>query len=265
MIEKKLVLCGILAIVIGVAAILPLEYFMSASAQAAIPTKPWTSLNVAYAYWDTNLDGANFTTTFCGEIHNAVTNVTLTSDAFKDADARMEYYQLQVSSDQGPIYELTYYVGLAKIGALVDMYNSTLYFSGGSTYSTNSTSGGIFITDPTISNSYAGIISGSTLNYNDTGTPQVVIDLQNANVLYIDVIRLCSITFSGNTTTVITESSNVIQHIELTKLDDGFLYDSGASISVPFPLLRPSMTQTLTQIFTPDSAPNANLNSTSLP
>jgi len=257
MTEKKLVLFAIVAIVIGVATIVPLEYFMSASAQAAID-KPWTNLNVPYAYWDASLNGANFTTTFCGERHNAVADITLTSDALKDADARIEYYQLQVYSDQEPINTLTYYVGVAKPGELLDTYNSTLYFSGGSTYSTNSTSGGMFILDPTVSNKYQGLISGTTLNYNVSTIPPVVTAIQNANALYIDVSRVCSITFNGNTTTVITESSDVIQHIELTKSDSGFLYDSGATLNPPFPLWGPSQTQTPSNITTFNPTPSFN-------
>ena len=265
MIEKKLILCGILAIAIGVATILPLEYFMSADAQAATLDKPWTNLNVPYAYWNANLNGANFTTTFCGEEHNAVANITLTPDALKDADARIEYYQLQVYSDQGPIYNLTYYVGVAKPDELVTTYNSTLYFSGGNMYSTNSTSGGMFITDLIGGNSYQGLISGSTLNYNASTIPQVVTDLQNANELYIDVSRLCSITFNGNTTTVIMESNNVIQHIELTKSSSGFLYNSGASLNLPFPLWGPLTTQNPSNVTIPNSATGPGLNSTNQP
>jgi hypothetical protein len=264
MIEKKLILCGILAIAIGVATVLPLEYLMSADAQAAPLDKPWTNLNVPYAYWDANLNGANSTTTFCGERHNAVANITITPDALKDADARIEYYQLQVYSDQGPIYNLTYYVGVAKPGELVNTYNSTLYFSGGNLYSTNSTSGGMFITD-LIGVSYQGLISGSTLNYNASTIPQTVADLQNANELYIDVSRLCSIAFDGNTTTVITESNNVIQHIELTKSGSGFLYDSGASLNLPFPLWGPSTTQNPSNVTIPNSAPSPVLNFTNQP
>lgn len=241
MIEKKLILCGILAIAIGIATIVPAEYFMSVQAQATTPDKPWTNLNLPYAYWNANLNIGNFTTTMCGEEHNAVANITITSDALKDADARIEYYQLKVYSDQGVLYNLTYYVGVAKSGEQVDTYNSTLYYSGGNTYSTNSTSGGGMFVDEVIDGStYQGLISGTTINYNCTTVPPIVTNLQNAKALYIDVSRLCSITFNGNITTVEMESNKVLQHIELTKTDSEFVYGTTDNIHAPFPIEGPS-------------------------
>ena len=47
MIEKKLILCGILAIAIGIATIVPLEYMMAAQAQEIpLQDKPWFNLNI---------------------------------------------------------------------------------------------------------------------------------------------------------------------------------------------------------------------------
>ncbi len=244
--EKKLITYSAIAIMIGVASIAPLLFLMSGTANAQLtPDKPWFNLNIPYAYWNPNVNGDNGTTTFSGERHNIIANITTDSDAIlKDADARIEYYQLQVYSDQGPIYDLTYYVGIAKPGELVDTYNSTMFFLGGNTYGTNSTSGGIFIIDPGFYNvaSWYGLISGSTLSYNSTSIPTVATDAKNANVLYIDVSRLSYVTFNGNTTTVTTESSDVLQHIELTKTDNGFVYGSTTNLHVPFPLEGPTTT-----------------------
>jgi hypothetical protein len=263
--EKKLIAYSAIALLIGVASIAPMLFLMSGTANAQTePDKPWFNLNIPYAYWNPNVNGDNGTTTFFGEVHNIVANITADSNAvLKDADARIEYYQLQVYSDQGPICNLTYYVGIAKSGELFDMYNSTMFFLSGNTYSTNSTNGGIFILDIDLTNMTSwGLISGSTLSYNSTRIPQVATDTQNANVLYIDVSRLSYVTFNGNTTTVTTESSDVLQHIELTKTNNGFVYGTTTNLNVPFPLEGPTTTHSPPVIFIPSNSTTTPSNAT---
>ena len=259
MIEKKLILCGILAIAIGIATIVPLEYMMAAQAQEATPDKAWSNLNVTYAYWNVNNDFTNYTGSFYCSAYNALANVTVDSNALNNANARIAYYQLQVSSDKGPIENLTYYVGIAKTGELINIYNTTLFFANGNTYSTNVTSGGMFVNDMGNTTSYYGIISGSNLGTISNAVPQTVTQLQNANKLYIDVTRLCSFTFSGNTTTVTTGNSQVIQHIELTKAGNGFVYGTYVDGTVPFPMEGPSTTSasapSLQATFAPNNEP----------
>ncbi len=116
-IEKKLILCSILAIAIGIATIMPLEYLMAAQAQIdaqqanmELPkVGSFSDVNVTYAYCNPNKISGNDTTTLYGANIEAVVNFTLTPSALTNPDAVIEYYQFAVSSDQGPIVNMTYY------------------------------------------------------------------------------------------------------------------------------------------------------------
>jgi hypothetical protein len=256
-IEKKIIAISALAILIGVASIVPVMFLMTTPARAiGTIEEPWFNLNIPYAYWNPNIVGDNGTTTFLGEKHAIVANITSDSDdILKDADARIEYYNLHVYSTQGSICNLTYYIGTAKSGELVDMYNSTLFFLSGNTYSTNSTSGGIFILDSSLLNvTNWGLISGSTLSYNSSSTPKIATDTQNANALYIDVSRLSYITFKGNITTMTTENSGILQHIELSKTNDGFVYGTTTNLNVPFPLESSTIIKSPPNILFPNTS-----------
>jgi hypothetical protein len=46
----------------------------------------------------------------------AVANFSLTPDVVKDADAQIEYYKFAVSSDQGPIVDMSYFMSIEKPG-----------------------------------------------------------------------------------------------------------------------------------------------------
>ena len=121
-IEKKLILCAILAITIGIATIVPVEYFMSAPTQvnAQPGSTPWFNVNVPYMYVNLDQSGGNNTATWDGIDINGIANFTLTPAgmALQGADAKIEYYQFQISSDQGPIVNITYsvYLSIETIG-----------------------------------------------------------------------------------------------------------------------------------------------------
>lgn len=253
MVEKKVILCAILAIALGIATIVPLEYLMAAQAQEENPN-PWSNLAIPYAYWNINSSISTSTKTFLGENPNIITNIMIAQNTLKDAGARIDYYQLQVYSDQGQICNLTYYVGTAapaKIGdywtetGLNELLNGTFSFSldngyGYQWYGTNS-SGGTFIYEMGgKSSTFQGLINGNLQSFNaSTGVwnynsiPNI--DIGNANVLYIDVIRMASATFNGNNKTVTIENSNVIQHIVLTRTDNAFIYGTSSPNSSTIP------------------------------
>ena len=112
MIEKKLILCGILAIAIGIATIVPLEYMMAAQTQvnAETSSQPWFNVNVPYIYVNLQQSGGNNTMSWDGATIQGIANFTLTPAgmALQGADAKIEYYQFQISSDQGPIANISY-------------------------------------------------------------------------------------------------------------------------------------------------------------
>jgi hypothetical protein len=264
-IEKKLIACCILAIAIGIATILPLQYMMGAEAQAnaqLTQIEPWFNVNVTYAYCNLNENGGNDTTTFNGAMIQTVANFTLTPDALdlKNADARIEFYLFQVSSDQGPIANITYSVAVSKAevnvtgvpgGVFTSITGSganIFTFADGTIYNgtkNGDCGGGVVLYNipgvPTQTFTTA-VVSNYICSYNGNPAPQALTELRNAQTLYIDVSRICSVSFEGNATTATTTtlaSTEVLQHIVLTKTGNGFVYGTYAEGTVPFPIETP--------------------------
>lgn len=271
MIEKKLILCGILAIAIGIATIVPLEYFMAAQTQANAQTTftPWFNVNVPYAYVNLDQSGGNSTMTREGAMIQAIANFTLTPAAInlKNADARIEFYQFQVSSDQGPIVNITYSVAVSREElnvtgipggcylAITGSGDNTFYFADGTTYNGNNICGNsdcgggtvLYNTDNTpgilpLQNYTTAVVSDYIVSYNGNSASQAFTELRAAQTLYIDVSRICSVSYEGNSTTATTttlESNQVLQHIVLTKAGNGFVYGTYTQGTVPFPIETP--------------------------
>jgi hypothetical protein len=243
MIEKKLILCGILAIAIGIATIVPMEYFMAAQTQVNAQTvTPWFNVNTGYAYCNPNVSGANSTMSFDGSTIQVVANFTVTSLALKDADAQIEYYQFAVSSDQGPIINLGYYVFDCKQPDDVTYLsgNGTIGFANGLTYNGPACSGGTGINYNVFNSSYTvGYVSDYILAYNANNVPKAVAELRNAKTLYIDVSRVCTVTVNGNVAVTTPATHQVLQHIVLTKAGSDFVYGTYTEGTVPFPIETP--------------------------
>lgn len=289
MIEKKLILCGILAIIIGIATIVPIEYMMAAEAQANAKANgqtntqtntqtstqtafaPWFNVNIPYAYVNLDQSGGNNTMTWNGAVIEAIANFTLTPDALnlKNADARIEFYLFQVSSDQGPIVNITYSVAVSKEElnvtgvpggvyiAITGSGDNTFTFADGTTYNgakvcgDSDCGGGVVLCNipgVPMQTFTDAVVSDYISSYNGNPAPQAVTELRNAKTLYIDVSRICSVSFEGNATTAVTTtlaSRQVLQHIVLTKTGNGFVYGTYAEGTVPFPIEGPSTTPEL--------------------
>jgi hypothetical protein len=268
MIEKKLILCAILAITIGIATIVPLEYFMAAQTQVNAQTMftPWFNVSVPYAYVNLDQSGGNNTMTWDGAMIQALANFTLTPAAIelKNADAQVEFYQFQVSSDQGPIVNITYSVAVSKEEvnvtgvpggvwmAITGSGGNSFTFADGTTYNgpNNGNCGGGMvlsnIPDEPMQNFTVAVVSTYLASYNGNSASQALTELRNAQNLYIDVTRAYSVSFEGNakTATTTTISNNqVLQHIELTKTGNGFVYGTYTEGTVPFPMETPTTPQ----------------------
>ena len=265
MIEKKLILCAILAITIGIATIVPAEYFMSAQVNAQTTFTPWFNVNVPYAYVNLDQSGGNNTMTWDGAAIQALANFTLTPAAIelKDADARIEFYQFQISSDQGLIANMTYSVAVSKEKvnvtgipggvwtAITGSGGNSFTFADGTTYNgpNNGNCGGGIVLENTpgipIQNFTVAVVSSYIANYNGNNASQALTKLRNAQTLYIDITRAYSVSFEGNAstaTTTTTSSDQVLQHITLTKAGNGFVYGTYTQGTVPFPMEGPSTT-----------------------
>lgn len=289
-IEKKLILCSVLAVAIGVASILPLQYMMSDDVVATAQTiTPWFDFSMPYLYVKLYDGAGNNTLTWDGASIQGVANFTLTPDALelKNADAQIEYYRLRIYSDKGDIINLTYSAGVSRQETNVTGYpggyysaitgggNNQYFFADGTTYNGSAVagdsqcSGGSIVgiltgTLPEV-NYTTSVISAYIASYGGDRSVQALDALRNANELYIDVSRICSVSYHGDssattsTVTTITDT-NVLQHIEMTKTDGGFVYGIYKEGTVPFPMQTPSNptgNQTLpdsVKIFTPDNS-----------
>jgi hypothetical protein len=241
-IEKKLIAFSILAITIGIASIVPLAFLMSTAKAQTTDDIPWFNFDVAYASWTaTSEDGAVGYLDGIGPIYDLVSyrstylvalNYSVNPDAIDILDnARVEYCQLQVYSDQGQIENLTMSFG----ANCKDDIDPTLsfFFARDDWFNTTINGGGSFITkfNGTLASSLANGLglsgtsgSHSSNSFANTTLPEEFLNIQNANKLYIDVRRLGYVTFDGNTTIVTLASNEVIQHVELTKSGDQFVY-----------------------------------------
>jgi len=229
MIEKNLILGGILAITIGIATIVPLEYFMSAGAQASTQDKPWFNLNVPYAYWTTYSTSSSYDASYLIALNCTVNANTIG----QHTDARIEYYEISVYSDQGPITNFTYYLSANTTGAVNPA--TSFYFEQANWFNTTTTGGDMIVNLDSIIplNDIGGSIFWNAEPNNSTNAsfPQHALNIENAHTIYIDTYRLGYVTFDANSTVVTLADNSITQHIELTKTSNGFLYNSGVSPS----------------------------------
>jgi hypothetical protein len=267
MIEKKLILCGILAIAIGIASIVPMEYMMAAQAQEnsqalqaqekanttadiqASVQPLFSDVNITYAYCNPNKSSSNDTMTLYGSTIEAVVNFTLAPDALKNADAQVEYYKFAVSSDQGPIFNMGYYIVLQDNSAIVTGMggpDGTIIFANGLTFNGPSATGnqeisfgcgGQGLNYPIWTSNYTlGYVSHYIFGTDANNLPKAASELRHAKTLYIDVTKICTVTVTGNLTVTTPGSNQILQHIELTNTNDGFVYGAYVQGTIPMPI-----------------------------
>jgi hypothetical protein len=239
-IEKKLILCSILAISIGIATIAPLQYLMNTAGASAFPdVEPWFNVDVPYAYCDPYQSGGNGTANWDGATLQAVANFTLTTDALKDADAQVGYYKFAVSSDQGPIVDMGYYIIEGRPRMIGLNSNGTINFDG------------LTFSPPESDNGQAIIWSGQGIGwteekpissvYGDTCmdiSAYTATQLRNAQTLSIDISKVCTVTVKGNVIVTTPADHKILQYIELTKTDNGFVYGTYTEGTLPYNFTR---------------------------
>jgi len=240
-IEKKLILCSILAISIGIASIMPLALFMSTTKAQTTDDVPWFNVDIPYAYYEATTE--NETRTFPeGPVAvvnyrtNSFIRLNYTVNPAAEGsleNARVEYFQLQIYSDLGQIANETTYFG-ANCEDDFD-YMKSFMFSRENWFNSSeiSAGGGTFLSkfNGTLAGSLAdgwpggmGHGHGSSCFANPT-LPQEFLNAQNAQTIFIDVRRIGSFVFVTNSTTVkLADNSVVIAHIELIRDGDRFVY-----------------------------------------
>lgn len=248
MVEKKVILCAVLAIAIGIATVIPMEYMMAAQAQenvqaaqtqanAQVQPAPWFNPSLTYVAltYDNN---ATTQYTTLGPLNISVApqwvtfgfNFTLNNAAVNNlAKGCVEFYQLQIYSDAGPIANMTEFFGAVTgngTSAPLLPFGDANFNITALGHSIGSNGGG-----GEILTGFNGTLPAGT-NQDTVGYPVVItqtqslLNLQNANVLYLNLLRTCYVTFNSNSTTVIKTNGELIQHIELHKNGNSFIYGS---------------------------------------
>jgi len=262
-IEKKLIACSILALIIGVSSVFPLVFLMSATAKAETSSEPWFSINMPYAYVMTSNESLIYTdpemvnvfneTEMVSEQHLIALNFTLNIDPTNyPADARIEYYQIDVSSDKGPIGTMNWYVGTKSNSSFTaenfhfmrDEWFDTDWFD---TDFTNEDyeGAGVEVASRSISIE-SGIWGGGLMRSNWTAglsilwpewgskggtignsrTSRIVSAIREAETLHISIQRIGWVTFTANSTEVTLANNELVDQIQLEKFGDGFLYNN---------------------------------------
>jgi hypothetical protein len=244
MIEKKLILCSIFALTIGIATITPLTIFMSTAKAQTDEATPWFNIYVPYALYTANVtdvpveypDGLGprmtYTTAYTMDF-----NITVNPAAQPNLEvARAEYFEMQIYSDLGPIENLTHYIGASGNGNISYDPAKTFLFSRENWFNISSP-GGMFLSqyNGTLSSVFgtgllqqgmAGLSSSSFFPDQPQTASQKFQNSYNADKIYIDVRRVGFVSFDGNSTIVTLADNSVIQHLELTRQGDQFVYGS---------------------------------------
>ncbi|MDH5690473.1 MAG: hypothetical protein OEY81_03470 [Candidatus Bathyarchaeota archaeon] len=247
--EKKLIACSILALIIGVSSVFPLVFLMSATAKAEASSEPWFSVDMPYAYWVT-YDGPlkdspyqfpgfsemNETNSVSDQLLMAL-NFTLTADTTQQqADAQLEYYQIDLNSDKEFIESHYWLIGTNidssfNVSSLLtnfhfvqnewfdtDTFNPMKGGGGGGLVRPNWASGDSILWPA--GGSGSGTIGGSS-------TYSTVSALRAAETITISVYRIGFVTFSWNTTVVTLSNNELISQIQLEKYgEEGWLYNN---------------------------------------
>jgi hypothetical protein len=245
-IEKKLILCSILAISIGIAAIVPLAYVMSNLSTARAQTDeatPWFNLDVPYAIYTANItngpvkyqENRGPATTYT-TVYDIKYNATANPAAIPNLEgARVEFFEFQIYSDLGPIQNITHYVGANGNGNTSFNPSENFGFSRDNWFNVSSSAGGLFVFqyNGTLGNVFGddgwlggtgGSSSSSFFSGEEQTTSQKFQNTYYADKIYIDVRRIGFVSFVGNSTIVTLADNAVIQHLELTRHGDQFIY-----------------------------------------
>lgn len=223
---------------------------MSATAKAnpaleALSSEPWISINVPYSYWMTNdgkLDDLDVDpdideTTLVSSQYLIALNLTLNVDTTDyPADARIEYYQINVTSDKGPVEKGCWFVGTNLNNGTFSFQDfiKDFHFARNEWFDTdafNTVSNGIssgvvrrnwatgFSLLWRIGSSRAGTIGHS-------GTSDLASALREAETLSISVRRIGWVTFTANSTLVTLANNELVEQVQLAKFGEGFLYNN---------------------------------------
>jgi len=144
-IDKRLTTYSLLALTIGAASVIPLAFLMSA--KAITTPKTWFDSEVVYAYWQIPAQNDTLPGVSSEIFKNyaMILNLTLNPEFKNDIfSARIEYYQLQICSDERPIANISYFVGTNRTSTFRFVTPELFQFKCDELFNSNTTCGSMF-------------------------------------------------------------------------------------------------------------------------
>jgi hypothetical protein len=276
-VKKKLVALCIVALVIGMVVMLPTVYFTGNNLMAA--GESWFNVDIPYAYIDLYDTGENAITSWDGAFITVVSNFTLTPAAIelKGVDAHIEFYMFHVYSEQGSIVNLSYSVAVSRGVKWVPgepLIDVGITGSGNNCY--NFADGTMFDGNIVLGDNHQCcgatckyIISGEPVEEfvytsadafigDDGGEGEKTMDalavLRNAQTIYIEVSRVCSVSYQessqndSSSTKVTLVNDEGLGYIDLTRIDEGFICGEYKKGSLPGPIREPTSASLILQL-----------------
>lgn len=239
-IEKKLVVLSTIIIMVGIASIAPLMFLLSAKAETS---KPWFSVALPYAYFET-IDGAiNYSNVHGPSINVSsqpvvserivvVLDLTLNANLKTVTDdARFEYYQVNITTDKGPVETEFFQVGTGKNSSYAQ---KGFHFMQDNQFDTakfdpmRGGGGGLFAANWTMGHSTLWTEGHSgTGTVGSSGTSRVVSALREAQTVYVTLYRVGWVSFEGDSTVATFANNEVVCQIQLEKYgNNGWLFNN---------------------------------------
>jgi len=240
-IEKKLIALSTIAIMVGVASIVPMMFLMSAKAETT--DKPWFSIDVPYAYFEggngslKSTFGSNWTAPPIASESDiqyyrsmVILNYTFNVNLKDETDDRVEYYLIEIASDKAVLSNETFFLGTyGRVIQTEDFLKpDNFYFNRSNWWDTSVAAGGGGVYSPhnlTFTTQLSPQGSGGEGTINHSSASMMAEKILEANTLTITVRRLGWVTFSGNST-MATLSNEVIAQVKLEKYGKGLLYNN---------------------------------------
>ena len=227
--RKKLILYSAIALMVGVASIVPLVFLMSAKAEVSPDEQPQFNLTIPYAYIGNYLDNSsetNRTTILHARDANSNWVPIVFQIAFKAtpnfdpkavaSDAIFEYYLIEIFSEKGFIENVPY---AAYASCNTSKPWGVFLFSRYNWFDSNSS-------DPPLdawgvsgsaNGTSLGLKAGPGLDWNRSlGQPES---------MFLTVRRQGWVILNSNSTTARLADPEVILQIQLEKFGDGFLHN----------------------------------------
>jgi len=222
MIEKKVVTLSIIALMVGIATIVPLAFLMTATAQPSLEEQPQFNVEIPYAYvknvWEnpqtipqqSDQVYVDFNEMSYALSFNATPRINLEAI---DADGIFEYYMVEVSSDKGYIGNFTHYSFNLAAGA---NSTGTFHFYRDNWFDSNSTDTALSVFWG--SNSTVSFKNGAGKDWNlNIGVPET---------LTFTVYRQGWVVLKDYSTIAHLGDSEPFLQIQLQKYGDGYLYNT---------------------------------------